>query len=687
MTGAVADALRVLRIAHHGVVGAWRDRERELRRQQVDVRLVSATRWNEGGRNIDLDVGEDSFVTGVRTFGTRPNAFFYSPMPLWRLLGQQWDLIDLHEEPFSLATAQVLAMRRLRSLTSGNRVPTPFVLYSAQNIHKRYPAPFRWFERYALRRTAGVYVCNAEAATILRRKGLRAPARLIGLGTDVDLFAPTAHTQPSTQPPPSQPHSPLRVGYVGRLESHKGVHVLLAAIAETAEQLPECVLSIAGEGPQRSELQALAQRLGVSDRVTFAGHLGDRLPEFYRELDVLVVPSLPTPGWREQFGRVAVEAMASGVPVIASRSGALPDVVAEAGILVEPGDAQALRSALAEAAEPQRWAALREAGLARCREFDWPAIAAEQRAFYQQALEPAGDTEDADTAPPEVPPEIVVVAYGPSEPLAAAIEPLTGFSVTIVDNSSSDATRAVAQQCGAHYIDAGGNIGFAAGVNTALKSLAQRGLDGADVLLLNPDATISGESIHALHAGLHRSPRHACVAPVQHHPTTGAADRVSWPFPSPAAAWLDALGLGRLNSGAGFVIGSVLLLRAAAVADVGRFDERFFLYAEEADWQLRAVTRGWSTGVVSDAAATHVGAGTGGDSVRRLEMFNTSLLAFMDKHHGPAGEVSYRAAVLTGALVRGVLARGATRAQARWRLRFYPRAPRAGGVGRQPSWT
>src|SRR5699024_2895546 len=154
--------------------------ERELRCQQVDVQLVSAQRWNEGGRLIDLDPGDDDFVTGVRTFGTHPNAFLYSPAPLWRLLGQPWDLIDLHEEPFSLATAQVLAMGRLGSLTASG-VRTPFVVYSAQNIHKRYPVPFRWFERYALRRAAGAYVCNAEAGRILRRKGLRPPVQLIGL--------------------------------------------------------------------------------------------------------------------------------------------------------------------------------------------------------------------------------------------------------------------------------------------------------------------------------------------------------------------------------------------------------------------------------------------------------------------------------------------------------------------------
>src|SRR5699024_1375677 len=110
---------------------------------------------------------------------------------------------------------------------------------------------------------AGAYVCNAEAGRILRRKGLRPPVQLIGLGVDVDLFSPGARTQPQT---------PLQVGYVGRLEDHKGVQVLLGAMAG-AEQLPEWELRIAGDGPRRAELEGLAQRLGIADRVRFEGHL------------------------------------------------------------------------------------------------------------------------------------------------------------------------------------------------------------------------------------------------------------------------------------------------------------------------------------------------------------------------------------------------------------------------------
>lgn len=663
MDSSVTNTIRVLRVAHHGVVTAWRQRERELLNLQVDLTLVSAKRWNEGGREVELDAGEDRFVTALPTFGTHPNAFLYSPVPLWRLLGQEWDLLDLHEEPCSLATAQVLAMRKLRGLR------TPFVLYSAQNINKRYPPPFRWFERYALRRAAGVYVCNTEAGTILRRKGLRAPAQLIGLGADISIFTPSARSQPQT---------PLRVGYAGRLEARKGLGVLLDAVS----QLSECKLDIAGDGPQRAELETIAKKHGIAGRVTFLGHLGNRLPEFYRGLDVLVVPSLPTAGWLEQFGRVVVEAFASGVPVIASRSGALPDVVSDAGMLVDPGNAQEIRDALTEVTRPVRWSELRNAGLRRSRQFDWPAVAAAQRSFYEEALSSAGGYPDSHELP-----QVVIVAYGPAEPLDEALRPLREFSLTVVDNSSSLETRAIAERNGAHYIDPGSNLGFAAGVNLALDSLADRGLDGTDVLLLNPDATVSPQAIRSLQSGLHQRPSHACVAPVQQHPTTGEPERVSWPFPSPAAAWLDAAGLGRLNRRSGFVIGSVLLLRASALADVGQFDERFFLYAEETDWQLRAVARGWTTGMISEASATHVGAGTGGDSIRRMEMFNTSLLAFMDKHHGRFGKLSYRAAVLSGAIVRSVLARGATRDQARWRLKFYTRMPSKSDVRMQPSWT
>jgi len=362
--------LRVLRVSKSGVVTAWRERERWLRALGADLTLVTAVRWEEGGSMVAFSADGDGFVVPIRTLGRHPNAFLYDPVALWRTLGSaEWDLIDMHEEPFGLAVAEVLALCRLRSIR------TPFVVSTAQNIDKRYPPPFRWFERWCLRRAAGAYACNREAGVILTRKGLRPAPVLLPLGVDVERFRPVPH------PPPSER---LRVGFVGRLIPHKGVGVLIDAVAGDDRM----TLEIFGAGSESDALVEAVARLGIGGRVTFHGHVGEqKLPGSYREFDVLAVPSVPMPGWLEQFGRVVVESQASGIPVVASASGALPDVVGEAGLLVPPNDPGALRSALGRFLdEPGLWSSLRERGLAGAGRYSWESVAETQMALYRNAV-------------------------------------------------------------------------------------------------------------------------------------------------------------------------------------------------------------------------------------------------------------------------------------------------------------
>lgn len=374
--------MRVLRVSHSGVVTAWRERERQLRRRGIDLTLLTARRWEEGGSMVPFVASGDSFAVPVRTWGRHPNLFVFAPRPLWRLLGSgTWDLIDLHEEPFGLAVAEVLFLRGLRS-----RRP-PFLVASAQNIDKRYPPPFRWFERWSLRRAAGAYTCNTEAGGILRRKGLTGALELLPLGVDVARFQPVAQEAPRTT---------LRVGFVGRLIPHKGVDVLIRAVAMDARM----VTHIYGAGHQQGTLEALSESLGVTDRVTFHGHVGEEeIPPVYGDFDVLAVPSVPMPGWIEQFGRVVVEAQASGVPVVASASGALPDVVGEDGLLVPPGDVAALHAALARFLdEPDLWDRLRSAGIAGATRYSWSSVANRQARLYGRTASPAPPSSPAPPA-------------------------------------------------------------------------------------------------------------------------------------------------------------------------------------------------------------------------------------------------------------------------------------------------
>ncbi|WEG09201.1 glycosyltransferase [Microbacterium horticulturae] len=640
--------MRVLRIAHHAVVSAWRERERRLINQGVDVTLISAAVWNEGGRDVALEAEEDGFVRAARTVGRHPSVFVCDPRPIWRAIGEKPDLIDLHEEPNAMITAETLLIRWLR------RCRAPYVLYSAQNIAKRYPIPFRWIERVSLRGAAAVYVCNNEAGRILHEKGLRAPAVLIPLGVDTAVFAPAERAAPHTEPV---------VGYIGRLQAHKGVDVLLRAAASR----PHWQLRITGDGPQRAELEALARTLGIADRVRFLGFTTDEdLASRYRELDVLAVPSLPTTSWLEQFCRVAVEAMASGVPVVASDTGAIPDVVGDSGILVPPGDAAALVRAIDETLSPERWTQLRERGLARAPQFAWDAVAAAQREMYAEVL---GETGNAYA------PDVLVVAYGSPDGLDESLAALSGrLPITVVDNSSLPETQDVANRHGARYIDAGGNRGFAGGVNIGLRALADAGQGDRDVLLLNPDARIDADAVAVMQRALHVHPRVAAVGATQTEPDSGARVRVWWPFPSPWGAWLEAVGLGPLNRAKGFAIGSALLLNARAIAELGGLDERFFLYAEETDWQYRARRHGWSIRV-AEVSATHEGAGTGGDPSIREGHFYASGELYIRKHYGTLGWQVFRAAGVCNAAVRSLLLRGARGAAARRRLRLFVAGP------------
>lgn len=205
------------------------------------------------------------------------------------------------------------------------------------------------------------------------------PRRLVTVRHGIDRVA-TGSPTPDVSPEARE----ITLGSVARLAPQKGLPVLLRAVRALTDLGHRLRLVLAGSGEDEAALRREAHDLGIADRVRFAGQVSD-VPALIRSLDLFVLPSR----W-EGFGLVLLEAMAEGCPIVASRVGGIPEVVAdgESGILVPPDDPRALTEAIATLIrDPARRHALGRAGRRRFRDrFTAERMAEETAAVYDGAM-------------------------------------------------------------------------------------------------------------------------------------------------------------------------------------------------------------------------------------------------------------------------------------------------------------
>ncbi len=233
------------------------------------------------------------------------------------------------------------------------------IISSEQNAYrfKVYP-PFRWIEQRLTRATERVIACSEHVRDHLVRNVGLPPEKVAVVynGVDTEAFAPADTDDPAraaTRAELGIESGEKVIGTVGHLNRQKGHDVLIEAMAKVLEREPAARLVIAGRGPLRKRLEALAVKRGVAEKVTFAGLVSD-VARLLKAFDVFAFPSL----W-EGFGIALVEAMATGLPVVASETGGITEIVQDSvsGLLVRPGDRRELAEGLIEV--------LHEADLAR----------------------------------------------------------------------------------------------------------------------------------------------------------------------------------------------------------------------------------------------------------------------------------------------------------------------------------
>jgi glycosyltransferase involved in cell wall biosynthesis len=235
------------------------------------------------------------------------------------------DILQIEEDPETRAAATAARVAR------GMRLP--YVVVAQESLPRSLGPLTRLRRSWVLGGAAGLVGVNQQAARLALRSRPSLPHRVMPqLGVALPLTpAPT-------------PRSGLSIGFIGRLIPEKGLDLLFRACVKLVGRW---TITIVGTGPAQEELEALAERLGIAGRLTWLGALPRAaVDEVWPRLDCLVAPSRTAPRWVEVTPRAPLEAMAHGIPVIVSASGALPETIGPGGAVVPEEDVEALAGVL-----------------------------------------------------------------------------------------------------------------------------------------------------------------------------------------------------------------------------------------------------------------------------------------------------------------------------------------------------
>lgn len=309
-----------------------RGKLRALASLGVTVAAAVPDRWVPAGlvQHQQTAWGDDG---GVRTVpvrlrgGALPSAdpFWHSGTVRGLLTDMRPELVQVEEEPWSNGAAAICRAAR--------RLGVPYVLVTRESLPVSRSTLAALRRNRALGAAAGLIAVNEFASRLAVRGRPSLPHRTIPqIGTPLPLSVQRT------------PHTGLAIGFVGRLIPEKGLDLLFRAAVKL---IGRWTITVVGTGPAQEELESLAERLGIAGQVTWLGALPrSGVDEVWPRLDVVVVPSRTTPRWIEVMPRAALDAMAHGITVVGSAAGAIPETLADAGVVVPEEDVAALSETL-----------------------------------------------------------------------------------------------------------------------------------------------------------------------------------------------------------------------------------------------------------------------------------------------------------------------------------------------------
>ena len=321
-------SMKVLFISHSSVIKYHQQKLDILaRKYALEITLVTPPYWPEGGRDEPLDKTFPSikYLVGKIFFLKTHMLHFY--LNADEIVAQEKpDIVHIEEEPFNTPCWQFVLAAKKRKIKT--------VFFTWENILRKHNPVYSYFENYCVKNCDYMIAGNEAGKTIYTQKGFKKPVAVIPqYGINLEAFPEIAREVPNL----------WQVLYMGRITPEKGIETLVTAFKGLPENV---VLNIAGTGtPEYTALiKNKIKEAGLENKTIFHGHINrDSVPNLLASMHILVLPSLTTPIWKEQFGRVLVEAMASKMVVIGSDSGEIPFVIGKAGLVFPEGQAEELR--------------------------------------------------------------------------------------------------------------------------------------------------------------------------------------------------------------------------------------------------------------------------------------------------------------------------------------------------------
>jgi glycosyltransferase involved in cell wall biosynthesis len=250
-----------------------------------------------------------------------------------RLFGLEKALCDYQildvADPYYYFSYQAAKMRRANP---NIRLVVTYCETIAHNNETTFPK--RRIKQFVLK-TADLVVCHSQLSkeAVLSEGVKRNRVRVIPLGVNLKEFYPVLRR-------------PENILYVGRLVPEKGVLYLFEAFKNLSLSFPKLKLSLVGNGPLAKHLRQEALKAKLSNRVTIKSHSYKEIAQCYRKNTYFVLPSYRTTTWEEQYGMALVEAMASGMVIVGTQSGAIPEVLGKVGVIIPPKNSFSLEKML-----------------------------------------------------------------------------------------------------------------------------------------------------------------------------------------------------------------------------------------------------------------------------------------------------------------------------------------------------